>query len=78
VAADRTDQDRIHPSELLEADLLEQQIPLEPPLSDDGHDFFHRVDGAAASEVDEADFWEQQLPVPLADDDYPHDRFGAG
>lgn len=38
MAADYTDQDRIEPSEQIrEADLLEQQIPLDPPpLSDDG------------------------------------------
>ena len=74
-------EDRIDPSEQIpEADLLEQQVPLDPPpLTDDEHDSVDRVDGAATAEpVDEADLWEQQLPVPSADDDYPHDRFEAG
>jgi len=69
--------DRIDPSEQIpEADLLEQQVPLDPPLTNDEQD---SVDRAAPVEpVDEADRWEQQLPVPTSDDDYPHDRFEAG
>jgi hypothetical protein len=68
--------DRIDPSDQIpEADLLEQQAPLDPPLTDDEPG---SVDRAASVEpVDEADRWEQQLPVPSAEDDYPHDRFEA-
>jgi hypothetical protein len=66
---------RIDPSEQIpEADLLEQQVPLDPPLTDDEQG---SVDRAAPVEaVDEADRFEQQLAVPSADDDYPHDNPG--
>jgi Type III restriction enzyme, res subunit len=48
-----------------EADLLQQQIPLNPPLTDNEQG---SVDPAMPVEpVDEADRWEQQLPVPAAD-----------
>jgi hypothetical protein len=74
VAANRTDQDRIDPIEQIpEADLLEQQAPLDPTLIDDDHGSVDRVAAAAYAEpVDEADRWERQLPVP-SDDEYPHD-----
>jgi hypothetical protein len=61
--------DRLDPSEQIpEADLLEQQVPIEPSLTDD-----ERSDDrmAPVEHVDEADRWEQQVPVPSADDDYP-------
>lgn len=74
MTANRTDQDRIDPSEQIpEADLLEQQAPLDPTLIDDDHGSVDRVGAAASAEpVDEADRWEQQLPMP-SDDEYPHD-----
>jgi hypothetical protein len=65
--------ERIDPSEQIpEADLLEQQVPLDPPLTEEEQDSVDRV--AAVEPVDEADRWEQHLAVPAADDDYPHDR----
>ena len=75
MAADRSTQDRIDPSEQIpEADHLEQQVPLDPALSEDERGSVDRVVGAASAEpVDDADRWEQQLPVPSADVDYPHD-----
>ena len=70
-------QDRIDPSEQIpEADLLEQQAPLDPALKDDEPGLLDRT--ASVEPADEADRWEQQLPVPSAEDDYPHDRFEAG
>jgi hypothetical protein len=70
-------QDRIDPSDQIpEADLLEQQTPLDPPLIEDEQGSVDRTEHVEP--VDEADRWEQQLPVPPADDDYPHDRFEAG
>ena len=70
-------EDRIDPSEQIpEADLLEQQVPLDPPLTDDEQVW---VPGDTPVEpVDEADRWEQHMPVPAAEDDYPHDRLEAG
>ena len=68
---------RIDPSEQIpEADLLEQQAPLDAPLTDEEQGSVDRT--ALGEPVDEADRWEQQLPVPSAQDDYPHDRFEAG
>ena len=64
--------DSVDPSEQTpEADLLEQQAPLDPPVTaaEDnwaGHE-------APLEPVDEADRWEQHVPVPAAEDDYPHD-----
>jgi hypothetical protein len=70
-------QDRIDPSDQIpEADLLEQQTPLDPPPTEDEQGSVDRTEHVEP--VDEADRWEQQLPVPPADDDYPHDRFEAG
>ena len=69
--------DRIDPSaQIPDADLLEQQTPLDPPLSDAepiwvGHE-------APPEPGDEPDLWEQQTPVPAAEDDYPHDLVEAG
>lgn len=56
-----------------EADLLEQQAPLDAPLTapDD-------LEPLADAPVDEADQWEQHQPAPIAEDDYPHDRFETG
>ena len=69
--------DRIDPSEQTpEADLLEQQAPLDPPLTDDERDWDGRE--TVVEPVDEADRLEQQVPVPAAEDDYPNDRFEAG
>ena len=59
-----------------EADLLERQAPLDPPLSDPEHIRVGRE--APVEPVDEADRLEQQVPVPAAEDDYPNDRFEAG
>jgi hypothetical protein len=70
--------DRIDPSEQIpEADLLDQQAPLDPSPLTDAEPTPALLAPAAAS-VDEADRWAQQLPVPLAEDDYPHDRVEAG
>jgi hypothetical protein len=70
-------EDRIDPSDQIpEADFLEQQAPLDPPLTDDEQHWVSR--DTAIDPADEADRWEQQLPVPSAEDDYPHDRFEAG
>ena len=70
-------EDRIEPSEHTpEADLLEQQAPLDPPLTDDEQVVVPRQ--TPVEPVDEADRWEQQVPVPAAEDDYPHDRFEGG
>jgi hypothetical protein len=72
--------ERIDPTEQIpEADLLEQQVRLDPQLSDDEYGSVDRVDGAASAEpVDQADRWEQQRPVPEARRRHPHDRFEAG
>jgi hypothetical protein len=81
VAANRADQARIDPSEQIpEADLLEQQTSVDPPLTDGEYASAGRVDAVTSAElVDEADRWEQQLPVPAAEDEeYPHDARGAG
>jgi hypothetical protein len=69
--------ERIDPADQIpQADLLDQQAPLNPPLS---HDQPGSVNHAASVEpVDEADRCEQQLPVPSADDDYPHALDQAG
>lgn len=69
--------ERIDPSEQIpEADLLEQQTPIDPPLTDDEQVV---VPGETPVEpVDEADRLEQHMPVPAAEDDYPHDRFEGG
>ena len=68
---------RIDPSEQIpEADLLEQQTPLEAPLTGDEQGSVDRM--APVEHVAEADRWEQQLPVPSAEDNYPHDGFKAG
>ena len=69
-------QARIDPSEQIpEADLLEQQVPLDPPLTEAEHIWAGHE--APLEPVDEADRLEQQVPVPAAEDDYPHDRFEA-
>ena len=69
--------DRLDPSDQIpEADLLEQQAPLDPPLTDAEHIWVGQE--APLEPVDEADRWEQQTPVPAAEDDYPHDPFEAG
>jgi hypothetical protein len=56
--------DRPDPSEQIpETDLLEQQPPLDPPLTDDEPDSVHRGDAAASAEpVDEADHKNQPMP----------------
>ena len=72
--------DRIDPSEQIpEADLLDQQAPVDPPLTDDENGSVDRVDRLTPAEpVDEADRLEQRLPVPAADDEYPHHRLEGG
>jgi len=78
MAANHAAEIRIDPSEQIpEADLLEQQTPPGPPLTDDDHALVDRPDGADPL-VDVADRWEQLLPVPSADDDYPHHDPGYG
>ena len=72
MAAVRTDPSEHTP----ETDLLEQQAPLDPPLTDDQRDWDGRE--TVVEPADEGDRLDQQLPVPAADDDYPHDRFEAG
>lgn len=74
MAANRTDYDPIELNgQIPEADLLEQQAPLDPRLIDDDHGPIDRVGTAASVEpVDEADRWEQQLQVPSDDEEYPH------
>jgi len=68
--------DSVDPSEQTpEADLLEQQAPLDPPVTDAAHNWAGHE--APLQPVDEADRWEQHVPVPGAEDDYPHDRFEA-
>jgi hypothetical protein len=63
-------QARIDPNEQIpEADLLEQHVPLEPPLTDDDHGSVDQM--TPVEHVDEADRREQQLPVPSADDGLP-------
>ena len=70
-------QARIDPSEPIpEADLLEQQVPIEPSLTDD--EPIQVASEAPIEPVDEADRWEQQVPVSTTDCDYPHDLFQAG
>lgn len=72
MAAERTGQGRIDPSEQIpEADLLEQQAALDSPLTDEDDGAVGRADDGAV-EADEADRWEQQLPVSSADDEYPY------
>jgi hypothetical protein len=69
-------EDGVDPSEQTpEADLLEQQAPLDPPLTDAEHNWAGHE--APLEPVDEADRWEQQMPVPGAEDDYPHDLLEA-
>lgn len=70
----RTDQDRIDPNgQIPEADLLDQQAPLDPRLIDDDHSPVDPVGTEASVEpADEADRWEQQLPVPSDGEEYPH------
>jgi hypothetical protein len=69
-------QDRIDPSrQIPEADLLDQQAPFDPRLTEDEP---IRADRETAVEpVDQADRWEQHIPVPTGEDDYPHDSFDA-
>jgi hypothetical protein len=84
MAADRTNS-RVDPTgQIPEADLLEQQTPLDPQslttltaLTDPDT----APPGAGAGDeldaVDEADRMEQQTPMPDTDeDDYPHDIGG--
>ena len=68
--------DRIDPSDQIpDADLLEQQSPLDPPLTDAEH--MQGVPEAPPQPVDKPDLCEPQTPVPAADD-YPHDLVDAG
>jgi hypothetical protein len=69
-------QDRIDPSEQIpEADLLEQQAPLDPPPLTDAVSEIPETPG----DTDEADRLEQHATV-LGDheDDYPHEPSGVG
>ncbi len=71
---------RIHPSDLIpEADLLEQQTPLESSsLNDPLIDTESAISDSPADLADEADRLEQQAPVPASGDDYPRGPSGAG
>ena len=70
----------IDPGEQIpEADLLEQQTPLDPTLIDDPPALAEVVDRAASADPStRPTAGEQQLPVPSADDDYPYDDPGDG
>ena len=69
-------EDGVDPSEQTpEADLLEQQAPLDPPVTDAADNWAGHE--APLEPVDEADLLEQHVPVPGAEDDYPNDRFEA-
>lgn len=69
-------QDRVDPGDQVpEADLLEQQSPIDEPLIDAERSEI--IPEPATDDVDEADRWEQQAPL-LAEDDYPHQRDPAG
>jgi hypothetical protein len=69
--------DRLDPSEQIpDADLLEQQAPLDPPLTDAEPIWVGQE--APTEPVDEPDRWDQHVPVPAAEDDCPHGPFEAG
>jgi len=76
--------DRIDPSELIpEADLLEQNTPLDPGSLTDPNPRTDAEPGSAIPEasgnpVDEADRLEQHAPVFGDDEDYPRETAGAG
>jgi len=79
VAADPSD-----PSELIpEADLLEQNTPLDPGSLTEPDPRTDVEPGSAIPEtsgnpVDEADRLEQHAPVFGDDEDYPHETAGLG
>ncbi|MEW1954688.1 hypothetical protein [Terrabacter sp. NPDC080008] len=59
-----------------EADLLEQQAPVDPPAAPDAEavsDSSDTLPSEPADEADEADRLEQHEVVPGDDDDYPRD-----
>ena len=64
--------------QITEADLLEQQTPIDPQaaeLTDDASSG-HRDDRSEhdrSEPVDEADRWDQHQPVPTDEEAYPHD-----
>lgn len=67
----------IDPTELIpEADLLEQQAPLDPG-SLTGADTVSATLEAGGDTVEEGDWLEQHAEVP-GDDDYPHETAGVG
>ena len=69
--------DRIDPGEQVsEADLLEQQRALDPPLTDALD--IEKAGELAMRAVDAADLRGQHESIPTADDDYPHDAFEPG
>ena len=63
---------RIDPTEQIpDADLLEQQAPVEPDLIEEqSSTVIHR--DALIDLADEADLAEQSLTLPNSDDEYPH------
>jgi hypothetical protein len=71
--------DRTDPSDQVpDADLLDQQTPIEPP-SLNVTEAAPLLANSIMSPVDEADRLEQQTPLPGGgEDDYPHDQSGAG
>ena len=52
-----------------DADLLEQESPLNPDLADPEPD---PVAAASAQSADEGDLLEQHAAVPSREEDYPH------
>ena len=70
--------DRIDPSEQIpEADLLEQQAPLDPP-SLTGTEPASAIP-ETGDDADEADRFEQHTPLPGdGEDDHPHEADGVG
>jgi hypothetical protein len=71
VAQDRID----HSAEIPEADLLEQQAPLDALVE---AETVSGLPDRATDTADEADRLEQREPVPDRDDDYPYGPSGAG
>jgi hypothetical protein len=72
-------QHRLDPSaQIPEADLLEQQAPLDPQSLTDAQTEW-ALHHTLSEAVDEADLLEQQTLVPGEDeDDYPYDPSAAG
>jgi hypothetical protein len=59
------------PDETPEADLVEQLIPVDTDIEEDGLDPTHLTD---TTDANEADLIDQAISVPLPADDYQADR----